>query len=248
MPNADLTLENIKLETETSLGVSGVDVELSDADILKCLKDALRIYNRNRPDRIKRALSVTTSQKKYRIDDLIPNLIGVVDVDFIRQRNVFGDPFDPFFNDRTGLTVTGDTYGEFDQKLHYIEQARRVGSNEPEWHPQWEDVSGERQFFLYIDAPIPVDTHFTATARFTPDDDSMQRIPEGDVDWILGFTLARAKKILSKIRGKFKGITGPEGATTEIDYDDLKEEGTTEETELMEEIRKRRRPLLPVLE
>ncbi len=140
MPNTELTLENIENETRTELGVSGVEIELITEDIQKCLKDALRLYNRVRPKRFRASLAATKEQKRYRIDNVVPNLIGVVHVEFIRQQNVFGDPFDPFFNDRTGLTVTGDTYGEFDQKLHYIEEARRIGSNEPEWHAQWETV------------------------------------------------------------------------------------------------------------
>lgn len=252
MPNTDLTLDNIEKETRTELGVSGVEIELIKEDIQKCLKDALRLYNRIRPKRFRASLAATKDRKKYRIDDVVPNLIGVVHVEFIRQQNVFGDPFDPFFNDRTGLTVTGDTYGEFDQKLHYIEEARRIGSNEPEWHAQWEtvEVNGEEeeQFFIYANVPIPVDAGFIATQRYLPDDKSLLTIPDGDVDWILAYTSARAKQILGKIRGKFKGITGPEGENTEIDYDEMKEEGVTEEAELKEEINKRRRPLLPVIE
>ena len=257
MPNTELTLENIREETLTELGVSAVEVELVEKDIDKCLKDALRLYNRVRPKRIRAVLTTTSAQKKYRIDNIVPDLLGVVHVEFIRQQNVFGDPFDPFFNDRTGLTVTGDTYGEFDQKLHYIEEARRIGSTEPEWHAQWETIvtdpstdppTTEEQYFIYANTSIPVDTGFIATPKFLLTDKSMQTIPEGDVDWILAYVSARAKQILGKIRGKFKGITGPEGENTEIDYDEMKEEGVTEETELKEEINKRRRPLLPVIE
>lgn len=256
MPNLDLTEDNIFEETRTELGSSGVEVELSDGDIQKCIKDTLRLYNRVRPKRIRAVLSTTSAQKKYRIDDIIPNLLGIVHVEFIRKQSVFGDPFDPFFNDRTGLTVTGDTYGEFDQKLHYIEEARRIGSTEPDWHAQWETVVTdvgppvvtEEQFFIYANTPIPVDTGFIATQRYERNEKSLLTIPDGDVDWFLAYVSARAKQILGKIRGKFKGITGPEGENTEIDYDEMKEEGVTEETELKEELNKRRRPLLPVIE
>ena len=82
MPNTDLTLENIEEETRIELGVSGVEIELITKDIQKCIKDALRLYNRIRPKRFRAMLAATKEVKKYRIDNVVPNLIGVVHVEW----------------------------------------------------------------------------------------------------------------------------------------------------------------------
>jgi hypothetical protein len=73
-------------------------------------------------------------------------------------------------------------------------------------------------------------------------------IPEGDVDWMQDFAVARAKQILTRIRGKFSGIEGPDGSMNEIDFQALAEEGRTDEKDLMDELKRRRRPLAPVIE
>jgi hypothetical protein len=76
----------------------------------------------------------------------------------------------------------------------------------------------------------------------------MQQIPNGDVGWIMEYILVRAKQVLGRVRGKFHGIPNSEGATDDTDYSELLSEGIERQRELEEELRKRRRPLEPVIE
>jgi hypothetical protein len=258
MPNNELTVKEIGEEVRTLLGSSGVDVEVGEKDILEGIKQALRLYNRRRPVRRRVALAVTSAQKKYEIDH--PELLGIVDADFLTRQHEIDDPFDPFFNTRvaglrTGLTLTGDTFGEYDQKLQYIEQARRIASSEPEWFAQWEEDPADvnlSKYFIYVDiSTFPTQMSYTYTFRVTPDNapsTGMQFIPHGDVEWVISYVLAHVMIILGRIRVKHGGVVGPDGGVQEIDGRELITEGQEALTQLKEEINSRRRPLAPVIE
>lgn len=262
MPNAILfPIKNVVEEVLTALGTSGVEVELTEKDIERGLRDALRTYNHNRPGRHKKALTVTSTQKRYVLPTTAAGflgILGVVDVEFVRSRITDGiDPFDPLSVIGPGGIHTGvDTFGDYDQKLNYIEQARRIASSEPEWRFQWEpDPTAANVLVpvLYIDVPnveAPL-ASVEYTFGYTMDGvaiTGLQNIPLGDTDWFIEWCTAFAKTILGQIRGKFKGITGPDGADQSVDYDELKTEGREDLTRLREAIVKRRRPLPPSIE
>lgn len=244
--NDVLTLKNIKEEVETSLGVSALDVELEESDVEKIVKDAVRKYNRARPGRGHDKLPVTRDQKAYTIEK--PGIRGIVKVTFVEETNFTGDPFDPFYYNRMGLTPQGDTFAEYDQKRQYIEQARRVGSSEPEWQQRAEE---QGKVTLYIDVDSPYFVSYEYTFHYTPDNaegTGMQMIPDGDVDWIMGYATALAKQIVGRKRSKFGGIVLPGGTTGETDGREMIQEGRDDQKELEEKLDKRRRPLLPEIE
>jgi len=172
----------------------------------------------------------------------------VTKVQFVTNQAPVTDPFDTI-NNGIGriLSGQGTPFGEIDQQLQYIKLAREVASTDPTFQQNWE---GD-ELYLFIDiARVPVLCSIDYTFHYTGDDDATSgigMIPDGDTDILLGFVTARAKQILAKIRGKFGGIATPDGGMDPIDSEDLKEEGKEEEAEWLEEIRKRRRPLLPVL-
>lgn len=251
--NTVLTLKNIKEEIESSLGASGVDVELEESDVRKVVKDTIRRYNRARPGRGHAAIPITKDQKRYVIDYEGSGIRGIVKVEFVEKTNFTGDPFDPFYYNRMGLTPQGDTFAEYDQKRQYIEQARRVGSSEPEWQQRVEtnQQTGKQEVVLYIDIDAPFFCQLTYTYHYTPDDDSetgMQRIPDGDTDWIIEYATALAKMIVARKRAKYRGVILPGGTTADTDGTDLLQEGRDEKRELEERLSKRRRPLLPEIE
>lgn len=243
--NTQLTYDNIREEIITDLGGSSVDVELEDADMEKVIKDTVRFYNQIRPGRGHDKLAITRDQKKYEISK--PGIQGIVRVDFVEETNFTGDPFDPFYYNRMGLTPQGDTFAEYDQKRQYIEQARRIGSSEPEWQQRVEDG----KVYLYISIDSPHFCQYAYTFLYTPDvnaDTGMQKIPSGDVGWFLKYATALAKLILGRKRSKFGGILIPDGATADTDGRELKDEAKEELLKLEEELKKRRRPLLPEIE
>ncbi len=250
--NDVLTPMNILEEIQLSLGYSSVDVEFAEADAMKVIKDALRQYNRARPGRGHAALPINSTQKRYVILTEGKGIRGIVKVEFLEQTNIVGDPFDPFYYNRMGLTPQGDTFAEFDQKRQYIEQARRIGSVEPDWQQRVEmNAAGEQEQVVYVDVASPYHCQLTYTFHYTPDNEQftgMQMIPEGDVDWVIDYATALAKRIIGRKRNKYGGIVLPGGATGQTDGQELLQEGNEEMKELMETLKARRRPLLPEIE
>jgi hypothetical protein len=267
MPNNLLwPLKNVGEEVRTALGDSGVEVELTEKDIERCLRDALRHYNRSRPGRRKLGITVSSATKRYALDPAsFAGIQGIVGFECVRERVTDGiDPFDPLSVIGPGGVHTGiDTFGDYDQKLYYIERARRISSSEVEWRFQWEPpqpaeggppAAGDKDIpVLYADIPAttPQFCSIEYTYHFTMDNAAntgLQNVPDGDTDWFIDYATAFAKTILSQIRGKFKGIVGPDGAEKSIDYDDLKSEGREDIRELKEAMKRRRRPLVPEIE
>lgn len=250
--NADLTLSGVTDEVRTALGFSSIEVELEARDIEKCLRDALRRFNRVRPWRHRKALTISPTTKKYRLEKAAhPGLLGVSQVDFVTDthRDDTLDPFDYEEQALAGLTaIGGESFGEIQWRRSYIEDATRIVSAEPEWFAQWEE---DGEYYIYIDIRrSPVRCSFTWTSAYTPDDDpgtGMQWIEQGDVQWVLDFTCARAKQILGRVLGKHQGIITSDGGTDPTDHAELRQEGREDEEKLMEELKQRRRPLPPVI-
>ncbi len=239
-----LTLASVRDETRTSLGSSGCEIELLDKDVDKALKDAIRVYNHYRPRHARAGLPICASQKKYPITR--PGLSGIVSVQFIEPRAPISsvDPFD-YLSYSTVNPAAQNGYGDREMTLGYIEYARTVASSEPEWQGQWEGDS----YFLYVDVAKNYLCSYECTWLLTPNDDAVTGIKFADgidEDWIMDYTLARAKTMLSRVRGKFAGIVNPDGAQDTVDYAELQQEGREDMKDLLEQIRKRRRPLAPV--
>lgn len=378
MPNTTLTIEGLLEDINTELGVSDIAVELNKMDIKVCLKSSLRLYNRNRPQRRFIALAVSSAQKKYEIDPHT-GFAGVVRVSFLGPTAEYEGLFDPMtWDNRAGLPLAADTYGELMQRFQYLEEARRIVSSEPEWHGQWED---DGKFYLYISLATARDTVITsgiatnaqgriaisdngltdgdyitiddgyghvdtfefdnnssiqlgnvrvtigatladtcvnlagainnnstlyilaqetavrvdlshkfegtqgnnatlakteANAKITltqfsggdsagatqflccyeylwhvtPDENAVTGlgwIPDSDTDWIFDYTMARAKMILARKIGKFGGVPTPEGGTEATDAEQLRSEAREDLTRLIDDIKKRRRPLPPAI-
>ncbi len=62
---SQLTIALIEEQVKRSLGGGSIDVEIDTADVVVCLRAALRHYNRCRPQRENLAVAMTTDQKKY---------------------------------------------------------------------------------------------------------------------------------------------------------------------------------------
>lgn len=245
MPST-LTVSAIQEETRRALGNSGVEVELDDKDIIKALKDAVRVYNHNRPRHSRATVAVTPGVKRYVITH--PGLQGVVNVAFVEPQAIAEqkvDPFDPM-TFRSGNPAVPQPYGDRELSLGYIEYARNVSSSETEWHGQWE---GE-VYALYLDVyRAGMLCGYEYIWHVIPTDDAalgLRHIDGSDEDWIMEYVLAKSKTVLSRIRGKFAGITNPDGASDQVDYQELANEGREDLTKLDEAIKKRRRPMFPV--
>jgi hypothetical protein len=253
MPNTLLNIDYFHDEVQTRLGASGVEIELQPKDFQSFLIATLALYNRTVPRFARAALTVSVQQKKYPISH--PQLQGVTAVDFVDpdrlSTDAYLDPFDPMSTVPTPSN-DGMTAGQFDQGLQYLEMHRNVISAECEWHAQWEHdpATQEPAYFLYIDIRKTYLCSYEYTWHITPDDDKLtgiRWIPDGDIDWVLDYAVCRAKQTLSRIRGKFAGITGPDGGEQQVDWNELQAEGREDQIRLEEQILKRKRFLPPVL-
>jgi len=246
MPNTFLTIENIREEVDLALGSSDVEVELTPADHVRCLRESVRKYNRYRPARRRGTIAVTTSQKRYEISH--PGVQGIVELEFVEKSAVAGATVDPFYDSRTGLRLNGDTFGEVDQQLQYVEQSRRIMGAEADWE---QERGADGTLYVYIDTTYDVWVSYLYTFHYTPDDNAdtgMQHIPDGDTDWIVDYTIAFAKGIVAKKRGKFGGVLTPDGNESTVDAQSMADESKSEIEALITTIKSRRRPLLPEIE
>lgn len=251
MPNTLLTVVNVREEVRRTLGVSGVQVELSDDDILLVLRQALRKVNLHRPGRGVVKLQVSAGVKRYQLSPLPAGLKGVRRVSFLEEPTSSSpiDPFDPRTYMPAPTTLVGRlTPGDFAQEHYYREESRRVMSLDPVSRWQWEGDN----FYIYIDVPAGPAYMVSVEYVFHYVDqvgvvNGMDKIPDVDADWVLALCVARAKQILGRVRGKFGGIADDQGSVTEVDGSTLITEGKEEEAELLTAIKARRRPLLPVV-
>jgi hypothetical protein len=214
------------------------------------IAEAIGEYNRYRPQHADATLTIAADVKRHGPLDH-KGLAGVTRLEFVRESIHTGDidPFDPYSHVHGISMGHGETYGSYAQQLQSQEEARQVTSSEPEWHTQWERDGG---CYIYTDVPPGADylCSYTYSWHVTPDNDAdtgMQFIPNGDVDWVLKYVTALVKEILARIRGKFHGITGPDGSVEDVDYSELSEEGRTEKEALIDDLKLRAPPILPVL-
>lgn len=274
MPNSSLTIGNVTDEVQVNLGASGIDVELKDSDIRKGLIAALRVYNRSRPFVGNAKLAVNRTQRKYGpIDTLHPGFQGVRRISFVTQDTEPAppgqiDPFNPNIISHADMPGSGcnrgDTYGQMQQRLMYLEDSARVASADNDAQGMWEheyDSSADEwvdhfYIYAYVAETITIYCSYEWTGHYvleTPASVPSQgvltlaQIPDGDVDWFMEFTLARCKQILARVRGKYEGIMNPEGATDSVDWSQLLDEGRESERDLREALDRRRRPLPPVV-
>lgn len=255
MPNTSLTKAKILDEVKTMLGGNSVEVELIENDVEKCVRDALRIFNHNLPMRSRKALAVTSTQKRYLIAH--PELEGVTEVEFV-SKDIANGMIDPFNTLGTIMVsgtqaAPGTPYSALLQQQFQFEDVRKMTSSEPEWYGQWEMHVIPAVYALYVDVPAGGGYYvaYTYTWHITPDNappTGMQLIPNEDCDWVMEYILARAKQILARKLGKFGGITNPDGAPDPTDAAEMKQEGREDQIRLEGELLKRRRPLLPVVD
>jgi hypothetical protein len=259
MPNTELTPPLIKEEIDDILGGTVLDIELLDEHYVKATKDAIRIYNRNLPRQNWCRLNVAASQQRYLVAPTIagntispPALQGVVDVDFVGTGIQFGasTEFGPPFSNvsPTGLGIAGSTFGEVNNAFSYAKQSQQIASSEPEWQMSWE--AGVCYLYIYVPTVGTVNCSYLFSWGVTPDNNAvtgMQNIPATDVDWVMNYAAARAKRILARILRKYGGIPNSTGGADPLDGDPLMEEAKEVEERLLEEIKVRRRPLPPVV-
>lgn len=252
-------MADIRTEIKTSLGTNSIEVELTTSDLDKCIRDSLRVLNRERPPTAWGTLQSVSNGIRYTISH--PGLYGILDVSWASATRC--DPgCDPFYRDDPiaalglggiGYAGGGSMIGDRVQDLMYRSQVNDVTGRSPEWDQRWvRNQDNTRTLYLMLsDVAANAGVMYEYAWHLTADDDvstGVAQIPVNDRDWVIRYALAKAKQILGRVLRKYNGgINMPDGGTETLDGDALASRGEQEQTDLEAEMRERRRPILPVV-
>lgn len=260
-----LTLSHIREKLKVSLGEPVINVELDESHYDTAISRAVDRINRHLPN--VGALAIPTPQRntKFRVDDKVPGVISVDEVEFTkktyvdRTAGVSGYIENPFVTQRTHIGYAGYTMADHAMREAYYRDAERIFSGAPEWYTDWEtvEVNGtyERHLYLYIRLAPYVTDYWQVSARytskFTADDDpftGVGTIPAQLEQWLTDYALAHCKVILGRILRKHGGVPTPQGGTMPLDGGELVQEGMQEIPELERDILRMQRTLPPIID
>lgn len=265
-----ILIRNIRMELGEDAGY-GISVELSDGQIIYCIRSALTQYNRYFPIRDIQSFRAPQGEYVYSPD---PQIRGILDIS-IQDQTGSGTTFSPFTN--TSVLLPGLGYGAGNRSMGLT--APRRYANYTEWkRGARETFSSMPGYFfhasnnnLYIYSPassVLVTIHGAVDhdaawdeeymwEEETPGepspihterlDEALSGIPNGHMRWIRGGTVAKAKQILGRMLRKFDRIPTIDGESVSMDGGDLIREGKEEWDRVAEEIKNSEPEPAPIL-
>jgi hypothetical protein len=237
---------DLKKMVSSNLGGNDIDVELHDDDYAESLGYAVRELNRWRPQHGLAALTTySPSVKKYVIT--APSLIGILDVQGVDDSALQCNPCDPFWPYPYGsaFAYRSEGYGEQMQMVHNRQTGELVDGYDLDWDTG-NSAPGVVELFVN-GGRSGTKVSYRYTWGITPDDDVLTgvgKIPQGDINWVADLAQARGRQILGRKLRKYGGINMPDGVE-QLDGAELVTEGREDERRLIEDIKRRRRPVLP---
>ena len=243
-----LTPKYVKETIITTLGGSDVAVELTSTDLDVCIKEAVRRYSRMNPLKNREARQVAPAA--ISAFELKPYCRDVVDVEIsnpIQNFEVMSSQEFNLFNSwhliNAGYSTGLSKADEYQLTLIWREMTSKIYSLDPDYYIdediQFDETSDD------VTATKPRCIHF-----FNPTglsfkcswievaDRPLEKVTSRDEDWVLDYSLAHAKEILGRKRGKFRTLPVA-GQPLELDGIALLEEAKQEKLELNEELRQR---------
>lgn len=210
---------DIRTYVRTALGAPDVPIELKDLHIDQAIGETLRLFNQY----LMRTEAVFLRDQEGSVQITFPEdegVLGVFDVQILREdldayymnMNIFEIMHRMVF---PNLPV-GDWY----LLRHFYRMYEKVRGTDPTWNYLPETRT------LWVDCRAgPYHIFFYKMLRFTLP--TLQQTYGGYFQRFLDGVLASSKKILARIRGKYKGIPAPHGTLT-LDDQDLRGEGKEE--------------------
>jgi hypothetical protein len=236
----ELTKDEIFHEVLHTLGVDGVDVELTEKDLEVALKDSMRRYSRANPLRDRESMVLPAFGIKT--VPVHPETYAVIDVQFQDQLQVLEGRDHISFNIFNSWQVIGAGYGgggmgdtfEYAVLKQWRDLTRREFSLEPDWYFEQDQQYAEADDVT----PVPRRIHFfnptgldTNVMWVCVRARNLKEVIPRDHDWIIDWTAAHSKEILGRKRGKFRKIPSA-GQPLEMDGPALIEEAKMEKSEL----------------
>lgn len=226
-----LSIGGIKSFVRSMLGFPTVSVELTPVQYSDIIEEALSLYGQYVPaERVER-INYVPAVQRYNLPHLPYN--GPFDVKFVRKV-ITPVATDPIFG-REYLRANEPDMGTLILGQAYLETMLRVLSSEPDW--RW--LHETKDLYINIGPGISSQVYggYDVTVRyFAPV--TLEMVREDHFRWFKRYCLSQAKKLLAKIRGKYSGAVPAPGGPLVLDHENLMSEGTREEQELVDDLKK----------
>lgn len=238
--NDTLDVPSVKNYIFSMLGYPVVDVELTDAQIGSVFRNAMALYSQWVPMEKVITFNMIAGQSDYKFADMPPE--GPTTVDFIRAQGL------PYINDvMFGYFFPNSRIVSFDEyamSLSYWSMLRRVMGIEPEWN--WDESTAT----LWINAgtrnlATPY-SQYVCMAKFF-DTRTLGQVRHDHRQWFFDYSLALAKEILGRIRGKYSGIIPAPGGKVQMEYQLLLKESQESRAALTQQLRAMAPKMPPIL-
>lgn len=208
----------LKAYAKRKLGYSstGIEVELDDDQLQDSIDDALEIYGRFKPKRLRGIITVSMGVEAYDLGTLlIPPPRGVLELQWRHMgANVEAMEFTNLL-----LHMPQFPFGDF-QHLASAKQWLKTLSRVIGTESDWEFDEASKKLFI---ANIPIDADKAMIYYIV--DPALSDIPNSEQRYIKDLVLAESMLNLAFVRGKHKGIPTPVGNIS-MNAKELEERGS----------------------
>jgi hypothetical protein len=237
-------------------GECGVKVELDSKQIEKALTLAKRWFNGAVGLYKESILSLVLEQSEYDVSAVTPRVDKVVAMFF--PQSGYGIDYStlyPGFLDVKGIpygdpSLFGGPYPQttITQNMMFFESMGRTLSVDLDFEFYREDVDANNPVRIIRVMPAPKVTGTCVYLyRIDPRDIKLHMYTARDLELITDWSMAEAKYMLGRIRGKFPSGVPFAGGERQLDGDSLIQEAREDKERLRQEIKEHDGPTLPVL-
>ncbi|MCG8435865.1 MAG: hypothetical protein MJA83_17720 [Gammaproteobacteria bacterium] len=210
-------------------------------------KRSVELDNTNFSEALKRAVRYYSTKKPTLRHDFVEILNGTQKYDFVALNKPFGKGVITVYEEP--ITSPQDVFNEFEyyrlRQPPYVDIAELVIDNQYykmigavtgtapfDW--EWLQDNSQNQAVLLV-SPIPTRSH-RASYVYDAEPANISEIRLNDQGWVVDYTLALAKEMLGRIRGKFQGIPSKDGPQVDTDWGELLSEAKEEKDALQESL------------
>jgi len=227
--------ELLKERVFSDFGYPLVKVEMTDKQFLMVIHAAVEYLNTYSPKLAEVQTMLNPQVADYYFDSLDRDLTGVLDVYFPVDWHIMqGASAEILFPEISMIRASNDATvaSDFVTKHAQHQLAMTIFGCNPT-----PELMGPRHIRL---SPRPI-MESRAVFRVTTDhDQDLGSLDDYEKNWLIKFCIARASKVIGRVRSKYSGTTLPLGDLSS-DGKDLINDGKEDEKTLIEEIQKRRK-------
>lgn len=211
------------------LGAPLLKVELTEAHIQDDITDAKNWFSAKKGVKRQMVLTCIPGTVEYTLPDDVDTVTDVafavspMDISMVFAPFVLMDDKIPY--DAFSAPGSAGIYSSFTQTLQYVEMAKRVLGAEPDWRQEG------RKLYLF---PVPKN-EVGCWIDYKSVTFTIEQLNHRDHDLVKRYSLAKARRDLAEVRGKYDSYPGAQGSTT-LNASILLEQANAEMEKLDEEI------------